>query len=91
MCNARRQRALRVLVGMLDACTQVGWELHEARQQVETPSLFQDINGVALFYTFGLVAGSHMHTPQKLPRYGHSYACVARDSAGGCAVCSFFL
>ena len=42
--NARRLRVLRILVGrggcfgkeMLDACTQVGWELQEAHWHVET-------------------------------------------------------
>ena len=46
--NARRQRVLRILVGrggcfgkeMLDACDQVGRELHEAHQQVETPPVY---------------------------------------------------
>ena len=41
--NARRLRVLHILVGrggcfekeMLDACTQVGWELLQAHQQVE--------------------------------------------------------
>ena len=44
LLNARRQRVLRILVGrggcfgkeMLDACNQVGRELHEAHRQVET-------------------------------------------------------
>ena len=38
--NARRQRVLRTLVGMLDASTESGWELLEAHQQVEYPICF---------------------------------------------------
>ena len=46
--NARRRRVLRILVGrggcfgkeMLDACNQVGRELHEAHRQVETKPFY---------------------------------------------------
>ena len=34
--NARRLRVLRILVGMLDPCAQVGRELRTAHQQMDT-------------------------------------------------------